>query len=388
MDLNSYLREAAGEGEHAGEGSFTLAGERALGKLAEFSLPSEYSWALKLVQYVVALSSAELRIAIGRKETCFKFVPGKHVSLVSIEEAFFQPELSENPALNHLKPALWSAGLEGRRAFRISMAGAPECLLWNGVRLSRVPEQNPPEQGMEVAVTPLGVGAVRAPWIGRQLLTSERNADLLKVLSRVAYPCPVPLRVDGRRLDGLERDPKRGWNSPSLPLCLLCSDENGEPRTAALVSLTFAARQQERKKRHSRLVWVEDGVVLEEEPLSIRKTFCSLTVFTSAKGLQKDLTTLNIAGSREKTERGVTALYRAIELLKGLADGKTGEMPDADTLFTTGRLYSTKDRLWGVIPRYPSYVHGGLDSWSADGQQNEITEYFKEFYAAIQEHVR
>ena len=58
FDLGLFLQEARAEGQQDSEGNFTIAQDKALDKLAHFSLAGEYDWVLKVVQAVNAWEKA------------------------------------------------------------------------------------------------------------------------------------------------------------------------------------------------------------------------------------------------------------------------------------------------------------------------------------------
>ncbi|MFA5507094.1 MAG: hypothetical protein WC314_25300 [Vulcanimicrobiota bacterium] len=72
--LESFLNELKASGQSQGQGHFTVAREKALEKLAEFQLPFQGAWIVKVVQAVVAFGVAT-PIAIGqtRRVTSIKF---------------------------------------------------------------------------------------------------------------------------------------------------------------------------------------------------------------------------------------------------------------------------------------------------------------------------
>ena len=56
FDLGEYLQQARSEGRQDSEGSFTVAQDKALKKLAHFALPGKFDWVLKVVQAANAWS--------------------------------------------------------------------------------------------------------------------------------------------------------------------------------------------------------------------------------------------------------------------------------------------------------------------------------------------
>jgi hypothetical protein len=346
MRLEEYLREAQKEGDLVDQGTFTLAREKALDKLANFALPFEGAWAVKLIQAAVSSGiDSGITVRLGRRETRFTFTATERWTLDAIEEAFFAPELRTDVSLNHFKLALWSLGIEGRRAFQVALPDDPEMLIWNGVRLRRV-KRDRDYQTFYFALTPLGVGASTSTWIGRSLLTSERNAELPRILTEHCCTCPVPLTVDGRRIDGIERLPRRGWDETSFPLCILPVEGTRPPlripqgtleqkgfgkaqgvvmkgatssHPGLIVMATATLNRQGRnwveRKEPSLLVWVQDGAIVQSEPIHLHPSSCCATLFLSADGIETDLTQFQLLDSTEKRRRREVALPLAAQAL-------------------------------------------------------------------------
>lgn len=339
MDLNRYLEEARDEGEIQGEGSFTLERGRALEKLANFTLPDEAAWAVKIVQAAVSSGvTGSIVVRLGSKETSLTFAATEVWSLDAIEEAFYNPKPQPEPHLNHLKCALWFTGIASRRAFQIDLPGQDEALVWNGVRLRRV-KAKAEVSGFRLAVTPLGVGALKAPWVGRKLLTSERNLGLKQSLANCCCVCPLPLVVDGQRLDGLELLPGRGWGEDILPLCLLpgtadlppfslppgtlerqAFPRSQEARVMTLISAMLEKRTGgwDGRRELCLFAWVQDGALIQQEKAPVHSTACAATIFLSAEGLRTDLTGFQVAMTPEKERREREALRAAAESAKAL----------------------------------------------------------------------
>ena len=95
FDLGEYLQQARAEGRQDSEGSFTVAQDKALKKLAHFALPGEFDWVLKVVQAANAWSCPVLQIRQSRVATSF----------------FFQPDAEDFPSDSSLVQALRDGAL-------------------------------------------------------------------------------------------------------------------------------------------------------------------------------------------------------------------------------------------------------------------------------------
>ena len=71
--LDDYLSQLRGKGNFDSEGVFTVAGTRALGKLAAFLLPAKSDWILKIVQGACGAQSPEIRIKQTHRSTQISF---------------------------------------------------------------------------------------------------------------------------------------------------------------------------------------------------------------------------------------------------------------------------------------------------------------------------
>ena len=69
FDLQAYLHDQRAEGVQDSEGSFTVAREKALTKMAHYALPGEFSWTLKIVQAANCWQAELLEIVQTRVAT-------------------------------------------------------------------------------------------------------------------------------------------------------------------------------------------------------------------------------------------------------------------------------------------------------------------------------
>ena len=214
-ELEKFLAGQSDDGQVDSEGEFTLAREQALKKLAEFQLPFDAAWAVKVVQCAVAGGTeAPIRVDLTVNEARFYFV-SESLELDSIREAFYDPDPQEDRALNHLVNALWVVGLREKWAFQLTVPGEVESLIWDGERLQSV-ETATKHSCVYLAVNLLSRES-RFGWLKGAVQSGRRNADLLTALCKWCYTCPVPLTVDGRRVDSLYHCPSHGVNNSTFP---------------------------------------------------------------------------------------------------------------------------------------------------------------------------
>ena len=142
-ELEKFLLEQVGEGQHDSAGKFTLARGKALEKLANFQLPRETAWVSKLVQAAVAGGSSGIAVRQTPTDTFFVFEPPAGWTLTSVEEAFYDPEVCPERALDHFKRGLWPVSIRDMRPFRLVLPGSTEALFWTGEEFQRRKAETP-----------------------------------------------------------------------------------------------------------------------------------------------------------------------------------------------------------------------------------------------------
>ena len=403
--IDSYLRESEQGGQLHSEGHFTLFREKALEKLSEFQLGGDAEWVLKVVQSVVREGSSDfLEVKLGARSTTFDFQTC-HWTFDAIESAFCNPGVDKHSALGHLVRGLWPVGLGQKRSFEIQLSGSLETLIWDGAKLSKS------ESGSAARRTRLTVATTAensTTWIGSMGSSAKVNKSLNDAFRLYCHTCPIRLTVDGQRVDSLFHNPNYGWSSKTFPLTLgylegsspelslppgtfhktkrplhekdlaesaLTRRPQGckyhklarvvtefvEPRPSAtgafltaftveVVRLSKNSVAYDFQKAPSTIYWVLDGVIVESELWSERKTECALGCFLSAEGLETDLTTLCLVESAEKERRSEWAKECVLSsLMEAHSNPKPTEVAEAEKTLT-GR-----SRFWGYLT-----VAGGL----------------------------
>lgn len=391
-ELEEYLTAQTSEAELDSSGSFTLDRQKALAKLAQFQLPGEYDWSLKVVQAVVASGAPQLVITLGSTGTTFEWKEG--FGLDELESAFFSPEPSPSAALDHLRTALWTVGYANMRPFQYRPAGSTRSLVWNGEGFIRVACAAATLARLTVSLRTRQQD--QSSWfLLRELEAATHNSDLLALLRRQAYTSPIPLMVDGYRLDALQRCPTHGVGENRIPIALLQANLASAPIGLPPATLgyrpmapkgpappTFATNAQlnragcfamvigylEREPCYSRLVWVLDGVAIGEDLLSIEGRV-SAAVFVSAAGLPTDLTGFTLTKGVLKTERkqaALNALAPAVKPLvldfrKQIADERSSNREFATLVLGVSGLFAGIGIFLSVFPAFvPALALGGV----------------------------
>jgi hypothetical protein len=297
------------------EGSFTIAPEKALGKMAQFSLPGPHWWAAKVVQAAVAGGldgEVVVRIKNERPEIDF---PLNCPSFEKLQSAFLTPELPSDPVLRHLIPALWAVGIGAKSSFKLS-AKTGETLDWDGNSLTF--EGTDPYSGS----ASLSVGGAMA------------SSDFVREIQHLCCTCPLTMKIEKQRLDSLLNCGAAQGDGYALavgfidtdlkPLSLpgglfkghnssfsLRSTPDGEALAAKMVIGSMPARTisslpyilysnrewvqdgsyhvYKDKLAQSKLYWVLHGVIVDEETITDNANQCSVIAFANAEGLPQDI---------------------------------------------------------------------------------------------------
>jgi hypothetical protein len=341
-ELESILQGQLEGLELDSPGQWTLAAREALRKLSAFQLPEPEWWILKIVQAVVASGAPELSIQQTATDTVFVFEPGEEWRLTELQDAICSPELSPRP-LDHLKRGLWAVCFNQRRAFHLQLRGGAESLVWKGEEPQRLVQRRPAAR-TTLTVSHRTYGEHQGDWLSRKLEAARLNAPLLETLRKYAYVCSIPLRVDGRRIDGLQAGPIYGYAPPSHPFfvaaagpwsdglvippgtydgsCQAATSElqpslraavakSARPVQAAVV-LHFLAQRGlgnenssgwQRLTGPSRAIWVLDGVIIASQRLPIAPGVVNAGLFLPANGLKLDLSGFGVPGGDEAGSR-------------------------------------------------------------------------------------
>lgn len=414
--LESFLSLQESEGELVSSASdFTLAVEAALRKIAEFQLPFENAWAVKVVQSAVADGESQpVRVDLTSMEAQFFFLT-RSITIDDVEQAFFNPEPSPNRALSHLISGLWASGVKNGVPFQLMFAGDTECLIWDGKKLHRA------EAHEKRTCTYLAVSTCRSKgklgWIKEMAKSAEKNAEILRTLARWSYACPVPLTVDGRRVDSLFNCPSHGLGATQFPLfsgfvdglnprlpippgtfqkssivqdpraprsTYLAVLEGGDipglyrnaqslPDRTAVTDMAGAAfilstfwhwvgqgksRKLQPAQQSSQICWVLDGTVVETEELAAGRCHCSAVIFVNAEGLSTDLTSFRLKRSPERTRRRQEAVAALADRL-GTVDELQANLDEVVSgIRTGGRWLGGVFFCIGLVALTASPLHG------------------------------
>ena len=297
-------------------------------------LPFPAAWALQIVQCAVREGAvASIQVELTSREARFHFYTSTF-SLAEVEEAYVAEDSPQNIGLRNLINALKTLGLKLKWPFRLTMPKVNEALVWDGETFQRASVSKPPmKTTLKIKTSPTD----KKSWVGGLIERADWNAEIQNALRRRCYTCPVPLIVDGRRLDSLQACWGHGWGPRTYPLALgfaeasipalpispgtfekrpktkgleVEQDAAGamarvSPRSMASVPflVTYHLGEEERTPQESLLYWVEDGVVVETEPLLEARSTTTVGCFVNAEGLDVDPTSLDLPEGEERNRR-------------------------------------------------------------------------------------
>lgn len=191
--LDSFLDTMRVEGVHDSEGTFTMDGEKAFGKLAGFLLPNDGSWILKVVQAANFANAHSLEIITSK---------GLITLVCQFPYHFPHRLLRENlgPGPANSEPALASLG-EGLRALSFGES-RPLAMLARGVGRETVLRIS----GGEVTESSVELQHEALPGTRLEICTAmdrgRQDKELTMLLNR-ARVSAVPLILNSRRIDDL-----------------------------------------------------------------------------------------------------------------------------------------------------------------------------------------
>lgn len=369
--VEALLANEGATGTLDSKGEFGLDQVAALEKLAQFQLPSAGSWALKILQAIVANGGKHpIRVEQTRDSTSFYFTSATGWTNSQLESCLQSPEIEPERALNCLKSGFWAVGIGQRRPVTISLKNESENLNWSGEgfwltkRACRI--------GYSVITVSHFANDDDESWLGRMLLASRRNAEVATSLANDGFACPVQLTLGGRRLDSLlfceaisGLVHTMGLPESELPPLRLSSGTwSLSVREQASVAKSFRVGRRVREApltllfclspphswlepRSSPCYWIQDGVVVGRDDFPVPPSKSRLVGFVNADELPVDLTTLQLSDSPEREQRFAQA---SADIVRFLLESPP-KSPSADPrwllkLLKIGNLGSTSLAVW------------------------------------------
>jgi hypothetical protein len=389
--LQRLLQTASQVGTLDSQGSFTISGDAALGKLANFQLPRKSAWILKMVQSAVTAEATFLSIAQSNETTTFVFHPGVEFRVEQIKEALLSPQLVGPTAIQHLAVGLRAVGFGDGRAFTLALdkEDVRTYFGWDGTQLAQrvetLPESGPPKLTLGVAFPPEDLGRS----LGGLIKSKGRaTAEYQEIVSN-GEVCPMPLIFDGRRIDSLQAPhPDEtlgntatlsvGWTPYSKEASLPClmlpqglpeesaswrpTDKFTDSRvfyfdgdlkqthTTCIVKLRYGYKVESHRSKHrsfkfqslkrrSFYSWVKDGVIVHRELSKITHAPVCFEVYLSAEGLNTDITGFQLRTDTEYHRRAIAARDQVRFQVENTIHALTEHMPKPFSLHSA--IYGT-----------------------------------------------
>ncbi len=338
LDIGAFLAQQSDAGTVDSHGDFTVSHQQAARKMAKFALPRETAWVSMLVQTAVRWNCRSLQLKQSRKETLFYFdVP--NLNLVPTEEAIvgclLSGKIGGKSALDAFCLALRALVGQARLSFILVADGGDMVPrpIYSGQHYGSITEaerRHPrfsPKTGISLTV----YHKPRKESDDLTLMFHRGGVAITGELDRFCYLSPLPIFVDGRRVDGLLTSTVLRFSKRRRPLLVsgvrhLVDSPTGMPLPVSFEAKTFSLLSNprrtlrtyggradfdavfllshrlpnrlpdqlqglnERPTPQSHLVLVNDGVVVETMALKIRTLDMALWVFMNAAGLSTDLT--------------------------------------------------------------------------------------------------
>jgi hypothetical protein len=350
FDLGTFLAHQTAGGALDSEGDFTVDTEKAAKKLARFALPDEYSWVLKVVQAAVRWQCGGIQVQQGRICTSFVFTPDDKAAVPSarqVVETILRGSLESQDPMSQFCISLRSLVEQTGLSFVLGLNRIDSELetLFAGPDVSAMPTEARKlwgildQTGIRLTVSHQLRGEFYTGRYARLLLPERRDVKIAEMLIKRACFSPIPLTLDGRSLTNLLEHPDLGFSKTFRPLFSLALNglEEAEPlkldrpletRDFPLFESRLRASQREPSqetaeawclwqtellsplidsegitKSCSRVIWVRDGIVVEEKRLRLTLRHNQMTLLINAAGIESDLTGLALLESVEKIER-------------------------------------------------------------------------------------
>jgi hypothetical protein len=355
FDLGKYLQDARAEGQQDSEGSFTIAQDKALSKLAHFALPGEFDWVLKIVQAANLWSCPNLQVRQTRIATSFYFRPpaAKFPSDSEIVGALSRGSAEADGPVHELCIALRALVDQAKLSFVLATRyegemGSP---IYSGDDVSalggweRQRWSTLTRDGLRLTVSHFkGNESFTGRYIPTFSRVARRNVAIAEILRTRAFCSPVAIFLDGLEITNPFHHRKIGQNLFYRPLALGLGDSVGTTLEFQSYPALTASRQLQRptqlkdpdlpwcllrtfewlaleeyrvtsqkllgtfnleylESEQHRVFWVRHGVICHNQTIFNGSIATAALLFLPANQLRSDLTGLAVHMDEEATER-------------------------------------------------------------------------------------
>lgn len=362
FDLSSFLADQASQGESQGSGGFTISHEKAAKKMAEYSLPRDHAWVLKLIQAGVGWGCEEIKITQTRLDSTFHFRYTSFKALPTNKElvtAILKADLESSKPLDAFAMGLRLLVEKSHLSFHllIDTGDVEPQAIYAGVYFGELDEKQRAAKredwGLGITLT---IHHIAHTDQNRLLLNyipiRHHGLPMIEELEYYAFTCPVPLTVDGRRLDGIFRSSRFPWSGyfkpvrtagieipgdedPAFPMSpgfnnqvlSVFSPQHSltkiDEGTTAEAFFLLAAKSEKmeyftthRPIESSTLFWVRNGVIVDQEPLVPTAQLVRLYLFACADDLRSDLTGFQLLRDQKRMLRSSRLVLRMCQVLR------------------------------------------------------------------------
>lgn len=341
LNLDSYLEDQRDDGEYQGSGHFTIEHQKAARKMARFALPRRKAWVCKIIQAAVWWSVDRIHVNQGKVFTVFHF-EWSRLNELPTEDDVVKGILNSGLSEDHPMACL----ALGLRAM-VEMEDLSFLLILNdgettpkpiyaGSIFSEMPEEKrlAPSFGQRLGLTIHVAGIVDHERNGEYVGRASELADIAKELDKYCFLSPVPIILDGRRVDDSIRTPEFQANERFRPIYTGGPPADAEfaplklpesyherrmsvytdPRRAlrpyhgtrefsAVVLLGMNIDEKIRPRRNVTIYWVRRGVIVNSKSFSVETETLVCKIYLDADHLPTDLTGFQIANAEaEKKE--------------------------------------------------------------------------------------
>lgn len=357
FNLNEFLSRQEVGGTLDSEGEFTLDTEQAARKMAKFALPEPYSWVLKVVQAAVAWEAAQVTVIQSRARTSFTFCPADPALVPGpqgIVATLLSGSLDASNPLAKLCIAMRALVEQTALSFVLGVNNGSEEAetIYAGHDVSALPTEQRvkwgelSEPGIKLVVSHQCEGEFHyGRYAPEFALKEKRHLKIREQLLRRAFVCPCPILLDGLAINLPLLNPYFGFtpelsplrvvrippkkDCPALPTAGVfqeatlslwsgpktASRQPEEPEEGFAWAVWQILRPGAKRKPElgNRLLWVQEGVVVQIERLPVETDFSQLTLVVNAEGLSTDLTGMTLIEQDEREIRKEYAIARASE---------------------------------------------------------------------------
>lgn len=335
LDLGSFLKEQASEGALDSHGQFTIAQDKASHKLAAFTLPRPSAWVSKLIQAAVGWNCHQVNITQTSTESLFHFTFPNPLLLPQEDDIvshLLKARIGEHSPLDNFCLALRALVEHAKLSFLlVANDGVSLRPIYAGNHYSQLSEQErlsprfAPQLGLCLTVyhrSELQEVATLADLIAR----FRGTVSIISELDEYCFTSPIPIKLDGRRIDSMVNSQALGFSTKVRPLAFIGSNSKPlqspsvlplpadfEAKKPSLIDPPPRLARTYSGKRHfpsvailkvqtapmaatlgpyrqSHIGWIQDGVLIEKQWLDVSTRRTSLLILANGAGLKTDLT--------------------------------------------------------------------------------------------------